>query len=223
MNNCTPSLKLWWIGSCGLFERFDSNFKIVFEVIKKVKPILRATQHSTNPWCQVLRFLTDKNNPNQIKWAILIYWEFMQKYVLSSSAPSFHWWWSLNRILPRFKSAVQSGLKTRPSPGSKGEIAGENVVVFSLQSSSCRIFGSNIGVSSGITVATGIMAATGVLEQNTHGWGTFWFALVLISKDAVSPGHIVPRDVPQGRKERWMKPEPLVTLSAIEATRPSPD
>lgn len=170
MNNCTPSLKLWRVGSCGLFGRFYLNFKSGFEVIKTVKPILRVTQHSTtNPLCQVLKFLTDKNNPNQIKWAILIYWEIMQKHIWSSSAPSFHLGWSLSRILPRFKSAVQSGLKTRPSPGSKGEIAGENVVVFSLQSSSCRIFGSNIGVSSGITVATGIMAATGVLEQNAHG------------------------------------------------------
>lgn len=92
----------------------------------------------------------------------------MQKYILSSSVASFYLTLSLNRIVPRFKSAVQSGLKTRPSPGSKGEIAGENVVVFSLQSSSCRIFGSNIGVSSGITVATGIMAAPAVLERNTQ-------------------------------------------------------
>lgn len=92
----------------------------------------------------------------------------MEKHILSNSAPSFYLSLSLNRIVPRFKSAVQSGLKTRPSPGSNGEIAGENVVVFSLQSSSCRIFGSNIGVSSGIMVATGIMAAPGVLERNTQ-------------------------------------------------------
>lgn len=50
-----------------MFRRFDLNFKMFFEVIKIVKPILRVTQHSTNPWCQVLKFLTNENNLNTAK------------------------------------------------------------------------------------------------------------------------------------------------------------
>lgn len=54
-------------------------------------------------------------------------------------------------------------------------MAGEKLVVFSLQSSSCRILGSNMGVSSGITVATGIMAANGDLHWKDTG--KEWFHL----------------------------------------------
>jgi hypothetical protein len=32
--------------------------------------------------------------------------------------------------IPLFKSAVQRGLKTKPSPGCVGEMAGENIAVF---------------------------------------------------------------------------------------------
>lgn len=49
---------------------------------------------------------------------------------------------------PLLKSAIQSGLSTRPSPGLHGEIGGENEAVLLLQSSSRSIEGSKSGVSS---------------------------------------------------------------------------
>ena len=56
-------------------------------------------------------------------------------------------------------SVMQRGLKTKPSPGFVGEMAGENVTMFWLQSSSRRRRGSYKEILSGFRVAAGIMAA----------------------------------------------------------------
>lgn len=49
---------------------------------------------------------------------------------------------------PRLKSAIQSGLSRKPSPGLEGEIGGENEALFLLQSKSWSREGSKSGVSS---------------------------------------------------------------------------
>lgn len=49
---------------------------------------------------------------------------------------------------PRLKSAIQSGLSTRPSPGLDGEMGGEKETVLLLQSRSWSREGSKSGVSS---------------------------------------------------------------------------
>ena len=53
--------------------------------------------------------------------------------------------WPSTLKKPLFKSAVQRGLESKPIPGCVGEMAGENVAVFWLQSPSWSGLGSNVG------------------------------------------------------------------------------